>query len=446
MSLSEVCGFENLHLHTEIGSLLDGYGTVEEYVSRAKKINQQFFCVSDHGCMSAVPEQIATCEDYGVSPIFAMEFYVQDLQKHKDKLDSMSPLEKKAFRKSFHLLAIAYNEVGYSNLVQLHSWAHLQGFYMKPRVTHEQLMKHKEGLIFTSCCINGEIGNAFLDGGEEAGFAKLEQYMAMFGENFRLELMMIDYEKQKPYDAFLIKAHNKYKIPLIITCDTHYANPEDSLYQRYMLMMQTGRTIKDIQNALELGDGNSAFELQDKNLWMKSEDEMNQKWLSDYKNIIPLELFQQAKRNTVSLCHKAKGVELDKCLKLPFYGEDPDKILLEEIHKGLNSRKLFGDKNYEKRAMYEYGIITRKGFASYFLITKQFTTEARRYWASILGYGSGSSAVGPARGSGGGSLVNYLLKITDVDPIKHNLLFSRFLSENRGGKIMKVRFPDEIFN
>lgn len=415
----ELVGFEHLHLHTDF-SLLDGYGMVEEYAERAPQINQKFLTISDHGMMAAIPRQIKACEEHGLNPIYACELYVHPTQpevKSGEKIDiytkEMSTDERKAFRKSYHLLAIAYNEVGYSNLVHLCSWGWTKGFYAKPRVNHDQLMRYKEGIIFTSCCYNGEIGQAFDRGGSDAAFQMLEKYMAMFGEHFYLELMLLDFSKQKPYDAWLIQAHEKYKVPLIITNDCHYCNAADSHMQRLMLMIQTKRTIKEIQKILAENQMADMFELQDSNLWMKSEEEINLKWEQDYSDVIDYDLFKQAKQNTIIICEKAKGVELDRSFKLPQVPED-NEVLKEEVIKGFDWRCLPKNKEYLNRIKEEYSLITRKGFSSYFLIQKMMTDEARRVAPEILGWGDGSEAVGPGRGclhpnsniiSGNGKLV-----------------------------------------
>lgn len=446
----KIVGFEHLHLHTDF-SILDGYGTTDEYAKRASEINQKFLCVSDHGSLGAVPRQIQACEKNNIEPIFACELYcnpMQQMQKSSLKADDFSEEERKIFKKSYHLLAIAYNQTGYSNLVNLTSMAWTKGFYRKPRVNHEVILKHKEGLIFTSCCYNSEIGQAFDQGGEDSGFEMIEKYIEMFGrENFYLEFMLLDFSKQKPYNQFIVKAHDKYNLPLIVTQDCHYCRKEDSKMQRLMLMIQTNKTIQDIEKKIEEAkalasdenETNDFFELQDINLWMKSEEELNKKWLSDYKDIVPLELFEQAKQNTVKIAEKAKGVKLDRSIKLP-YIEDAEEKLLEAIQQGFEKRKLPKNKKYLGRIKEEYDLICKKGFASYFYIQKMMTDEARRVSPKLLGFGDGSEGVGVGRGSAVGALTCYLLGITDVDPIEHDLLFSRFLSPARGGKQMKLRF------
>lgn len=406
----EIVGFEHLHLHSDY-SLLDGYGMVEEYAARAYQINQKFLTISDHGMLGAVPRQIKVCEKmcdkHGkdtLSPIYAAELYVNRLQpaisslkEMQDHIAQLNDKEKEEVKQSAHLLAIAYNEEGYKNLVRLTSWGWTKGFYRRPRVNYEQLLKHKEGLYFTSCCYASEVGKAFDKGGEEAGFAMIEQYIEMFGkDHYFLEIMLLDFNKQKPYDAFIVKAHEKYGLKLILTNDCHYCRQEDSKYQRLMLMVQTKNTILDIERKLKEEGISDLFELQDANLWMKSEEELNAKWLQDYRDIIPYELFCEAKRNTVKICEKAKGVQLDRSLKLPVF-PDADEKLKEEVMRGFKFRNLPQTKEYVSRLKEELGLITRKGFSTYFLIQKMMTDEARRWCREVLG-GDGTQAVGPGRG------------------------------------------------
>lgn len=468
----EITGFEHLHLHTDF-SLLDGYGMVEEYAIRAPSINQKFLTVSDHGMMGVIPRQIKACDKINekkgkdtLNPIFACELYVNHLQPECSGLDDMQRFVKgldehgaNDIKPSSHLLAIAYNEIGYKNLVALSSWGWTKGFYRRPRVNYDQLLKHKEGLIFTSCCYASEVGKAFDRGlrtsqeaAEEAGFAMIERYIEMFGkEHYYLEMMMLDFVKQKPYNAFIVKAAEKFGLKVIVTNDCHYCQQEDSHFQRLMLMVQTGKTIQDIQKAMAEDAMQDFFELQDANLWMKSEEEINDKWKRDYSDVVPYELFCEAKRNTVCICNKAKGVKLDRSLKLPVL-PDADEKLKEEVMKGFIRRGLPKNRKYLDRIKEEVGLITRKGFSSYFLLQKMMTDEARRISPKLLGWGDGTEAVGPGRGSAVGALTCYCLGVTDVDPVFEGLLFSRFMSEARGGRSIVLEFrnmdplpPEEAF-
>ena len=403
--------------------------------------------------LGAVPRQIRACEKvcdkFGkdkVSPIFACEIYVNRLQPQTSSLEEMqrynkelTPAESMELKASPHLLAIAYNEVGYKNLVRLTSWGWTKGFYRKPRVNYEQLLKHKEGIFFTSCCYNSEVGRAFDASGEDAAMEAIDRYVGMFGrENYFLEVMLLDFDKQKPYNKFIVKAHQEKGLKIILTNDCHYCKQEDSRLQRLTLMVQTNRTVQEIERAIQEDGMRDFFELQDENLWMKSEEELNAKWLSDYSDIIPYEIFCEAKRNTVEICRKAKGVELDRSLKLPTF-PDCDERLKDQVIDGFKKRNLPKTREYLDRIKEELGLITRKGFSTYFLIQKMMTDEARRWCRENIG-GDGTQAVGPGRGSACGSLVCYCLGITDVDPVYEGLLFSRFMSEARGGRSINFDF------
>lgn len=395
----EVCGLELTHLHTTEGSLLDGFGFVSEYAERWKS-HGKYLCITDHGMMSAIPSQIRECKKNDLIPIYGCELYVNPLQiqyhsdkEFKDYQKTLDPDQLKLLRKSYHLLAIAHNEVGYSNLVTLSSLAWIHGFYYRPRINHELLMQYKEGITFTSCCYAGEIGQAFNKGGEDAGFVMIEKYMAMFGEHFYLEFMLLDFAKQRPYNQFVLKAKNKYGLPIIVTTDTHYCNKEDSHNQRLMLMVQTKNTIQDIQKKIEDAGAQDLFELQDTNLWQKTEDELNEKWEKDFQDI-DYEIFKEAKRTTVEICRKAGGVKLDRSMKLPQL-PDADNKLREAVFEGFKNRDLPQDKAYGYRLREEFELIFSKGFSSYFLILKATIDEARRYSMEVFGH---PNAIGPGRG------------------------------------------------
>jgi len=440
----EITGFEHLHRHTDF-SVLDGYAMVEEYAEYSKAANQQYLCITDHGMMGAIPRQIQACEDNGLFPLFGCELYLNSQQPDVpigqstgEFIKGMGEDDKKRFRKSCHLLAIAHNEVGYKNLVQLTSWGWLHGFYYKPRVNYEQLTKYKEGITFCSGCYNCEIGYTFDTKEKDEAMDVVRKYHEMFGEHFYLEMMLLDFDKQKPYNAFLVEAHKKFGIPLVLTNDCHYCKEEDSFMQRVMLMIQTGKTLAEIQEQISEGRAGELFELQDQNLFMKTEDEINKKWEEKYSDVIDYELFKEAKRNTVRICEKAKGVQLDRSLKLPVIDCANDK-LRQYVMEGFKKRGLPTNQLYLDRIREELGLICSKEFASYFLIEKMMTDEARRYCAEKYGT-DGTEAVGPGRGSGVGALTNYLLGITDVNPILHDLLFSRFMSPARGGKSIRLRF------
>jgi DNA polymerase-3 subunit alpha len=448
----QLVGFEHLHCHTDY-SLLDGFAMVEE-LSDHWHHHGNYLCITDHGMMGAVPRQIKACdainEKHGkgkLNPIIGCELYVNkshfeatpDEASRKAFMERLDPEQLNDFKvRGSHLLAIAVTDEGYKNLVRLCSWGHLNGFYGKPRVNHEILKTHKAGLVFTSCCYASEIGRAFDTKGEEAAEEVLKVYMEMFKGQFYLEIMMLDFVKQKPYDIFIIKMKEKYGLPIILTNDCHYCKKEDSHYQRLMLMVQTKRTLPEIEAAMKENEFQDFFELQDTNLWMKSEEELNSFWQEKYTDVIPLEIFEEAKKTTVDIC-RSVNVTIDRSIKFPTFPDEKAR-LLDLIVESCKKRHITLNKEYKRRLYEEYDIITRKGFASYFIVQKMMADEARKICPTLLGWGSGREAIGPARGSAAGSLILYLLGVTDVDPIKHGLLFSRFLSEARGGKQIKLRW------
>jgi DNA polymerase-3 subunit alpha len=445
-----VMGFEHLHRHSDF-SLLDGFARVDEYAVQMKHINQKYLCITDHGVMGAVPQQIAACDEHKLYPIFGCELYVNNMQPKVANRNESAEFRKslgdetlqKKFDKSNHLLAIAYNMTGYSNLVRLTSWGWIHGYYRRPRVNHEVLNQYKEGIIFTSTCANSEIATAFFSGGDDAGFAMIEKYMAMFGKDFYLELMMLDFKDQKPYDAFLLRAHLKYGIPLILTQDCHYCKKEHSHNQKLMLLQKGKRTLPELQaiqamiDSGENEDGETPFEAQDDNLWMKSEDELDSFWEEKFSDVIDYELYKIAKANTVKLAELAKGVKLDREIKLPRIPDADDK-LWQECLKGFKARNCPKEPKYIRRLKEEYELIKEKGFASYFLIQKMMVDEARDYCRRVLGF-EPVYGVGPGRGSVCGSLLAYVMRLHDLDPILHDLKFSRFLSPARGGKQTKFK-------
>lgn len=210
-------GLEHLHLHSDF-SLLDGYGQVEEYADRIPQINQKFLCITDHGQMGAIPRQIRACECNNILPIFGCEMYLNNMHMPKEDIVNLNEEEKKEYGKNYHLLSIAYTNEGYSNLVQLSSQSYLQ-FYKKPRVTGAQVDKHKKGIIFTSSCYIGEIGQAFDRYGPDVAEEKLKSYIARFSPDFYLEIMLIDFKKQRAYNEWLVKMHIKYGTPMVVSQD-----------------------------------------------------------------------------------------------------------------------------------------------------------------------------------------------------------------------------------
>lgn len=439
-------GFENLHCHSFYS--LDGVNSPAELCDRVVANGQSYLSISDHGNLSSIPHQIRACEEKNIQPIFAIEAYINkhqkkagSLEKNHEIIENLSEEEKKEFKVSPHLLLIAYNQEGYKNLVRMSSWSFCYGFYRHPRINYEILKEHKEGIIATSACINSPIGRAFLKGGEEAAKEEIKEFISIFGkENFYLEIMLLDFKKQRPYNEFLIKAAEEFGLKIIISCDAHYADKEESHMQKLILLLKNKKTLADLEDMIANSGGTEdIFELQDTNLYLKDERTLNETYKKhDY---IPFEVFQEAKKNTLAICERAKGVKLDRKLKLPQI-PDADQKLQELVVRGMKEKNngLYRQKKYAKRLSEELDLIKRKGFSSYFLIQKMIRDGARAY-AKTIGIDP-AYVMGKGRGSAGGALVLYFLGVTDVDPIKEDLLFSRFLSESRGGRSLNLEFKN----
>ena len=433
-------GFEHMHTHSH-WSILDGFQTISEGCEAAKKIGSTTFALTDHGSLSGYPELLRETKKFNLSPIFGCEFYYQpNHPSSKSDFDVMNAEDRKKIKKSYHLIGIAKNEKGYKNLIKLSSWSHLVGKYFKPRLNKEILKTYQDNIAWSSCCCSSEMGVALL---QEENEDKAEQLVKEYKEmldDFRMEIMLIDYKLQPDYNKFILKMSDKYGIPVHLTNDVHYATQDCSQYQRKMIMINTRSTIASVEEKLAEDPESDIFELQDSTLFMRSELELNAAWQNKH-SYIDFDLFQQSKTNAVKLANDCRGVKIDSTPKLPVI-ENAEEKLAEALQDGLRMRGVAKSRKYLYRLREEYDLICRKGFCSYFMTLVKIMDEAKRMTPQILGYGSPFDAIIPGRGSGVGSLCLYVLGITDVDPIKHDLLFSRFLSENRGGKSLKLKFSD----
>lgn len=336
----------------------------------------------------------------GIRPIIGCEVYLapESMHQRRPNIDN----------KSYHLLLLVKNKEGYRNLVQLTTKAYLEGFYYKPRIDKELLSKHSEGLIAGSACLSGEIPKAVINGHIEEAEKLALEYQKIFGRgNFYLEIQHHPgLEHQELVNQALIKISQKYKIPLIATNDVHYIKPEDAEAQDVLMGIQTDKRLSD-QDRLTMGKDDFS---------LRPIDQM----IEDFKKT------PEAITNTQKIVEKCNfEFELGK-IHLPHFevpnGQTADGLLKENCRQGLKSR--YGShpgKEVLDRLNYELEAIKKTGFASYFLIVQDFVN-----WAK-----SQNIVVGPGRGSSAGSLVSYLLNITDIDPLKYNLLFERFLNPGR---------------
>ncbi|ADL07630.1 DNA polymerase III subunit alpha [Thermosediminibacter oceani] len=394
--------FVHLHVHTNY-SLLDGACEISKLAKRAKELGMNAMAITDHGVMYGIIDFYKTMKAEGVKPIIGCEVYVAKR--------SMADRQPGIDDDQYHLVLLAENETGYKNLVKLVSLGFLEGFYYKPRVDKEVLKKHSQGLIALSACLAGEIPY-FLENGEyEKAKEAACELNEIFGKgNFFLELQDHGIPEQKRVNANLCRLSKETGIPLVATNDVHYILKSDEPVHDAMLCIQTGKTVKD-EDRLKF---NSA------ELYLKSQEEMWRLF-----SHIP-----EALENTVMIAQRC-NVELDfGRIHLPHFevpqGFTQDSYLEKLCYEGLVERYGRITPEIKARLDYELDVIKRMGYSSYFLIVWDFVNFARK----------NGIMVGPGRGSAAGSLVAYCLHITNVDPLRYNLLFERFLNPER------VTMPD----
>lgn len=415
--------FVHLHLHSDY-SLLDGIGTCDEYAELCVKYGHEYLAVSDHGMMAAVPAQTQACLDHGIKPIYAIEAYLNDHHDLVPNFKDLSDAEKKACRDNFHLTLFAKDNIGYRNLVRISSDAWVNGFYYKPRTNKNYLEHHTEGVIASSACLAGEIPEALRREDYKTASELVRRYRDLF-EDFYLELMLLDIPEQTIVNSGLVQLSEELDCPLLLTNDVHYATQEDADIQKVALL------INSREGTINNPKGLKFDSIQ---LWFKSEGELDEAWDRWHRESIPEDLYQESKSNTIKIARQCEGVEMDLSPKLPTI-DDADEKLFKLVAEAMKERGFDKKPEYVERAKKEMGIILEKGFSSYFLIMKEIIDHAKYEMRSI---------VGPGRGSGPGFLINYLLGLCEVDPIKYDLLSERFLSPHRGGKFAKLKFSKEL--
>lgn len=393
--------FVPLHLHSEF-SLLDGAIKLKDLCNFAKENNMPAVAITDHGVMYGALDLYLEAKEAGIKPIIGCEFYV-----HNGDITERDPNNNPRY----HLILLAKNNTGYMNLVKLASDAACKGFYMKPRINFELLKEHHEGVICCSACLGGEVLQNLLKGDYEEAKAVAKKYKDLFGDDYYIELQDHGLEEQKRTNPDLIKIAKELDIKMIITNDSHYLRKEDADWHDTLLCMQT-QSMKDEENR---------FHFPNNEFYVKTVSEMRDafKWLDS-------ETFDQCIKNTVDIAEQCH-VTIKWEAPLPDFPVPPnhttDSYLEELVMQGLK-RKYSEEEitpELKERVKYELGIIEKMGFSAYFLITWDFIHFAKTH----------DIPVGPGRGSAAGSVVAYALDITDLDPIRHHLLFERFLNPER---------------
>ncbi len=392
--------FIPLHIHSEY-SLLDGTIRIGDLVKYAVDNELPAIAVTDHGVMYSAIEFYEKAKEAGINPLIGCEFYVHDGDIH---------VHDNAHNPLYHLILICKDATGYKNLIKLVSTAWCEGFYYKPRINFELLKQYHEGLICTSACLGGEVLQHLLKQEYEKAKETAAKYKELFGDDYYIELQDHNLEEQKRTNPDLIKIARELDIKMIITNDSHYLRREDADAQDSLLCLQTNAD-KDDPNR---------FHFPNNEFYIKSKEEMRKafSWLDD-------EMFEECVRNTEDAAGKCHiEIELGNA-PLPHYdvpdGYTNETYLERIVYEGLKKRYGEVTPELKKRVDYELGVINKMGFPAYFLITWDFIHYAKTH----------NIPVGPGRGSAAGSVVAYALEITDLDPIKHNLLFERFLNEER---------------
>lgn len=392
--------FVHLHLHTQY-SLLDGACRISEILALAKSYKMDSLAITDHGSMFGAIEFYQEARKVGIKPIIGCEVYVAPKSRH-DK--GGSGIEDAAN----HLILLARDEEGYHNLIKLVSIGYLEGFYYRPRIDKEVLATHAKGLIASSACLKGEVASLILQKRFNDALIAADTFQNILGKNnFFLEIQSNSIPEQLIVNEGMVKISKELGIPLVATNDVHYPTKDKAASHEALLCIQTQSTLDDPKH----------MRFQTEEFYFRSPEEMK-KIFKDYP---------QAIQNTIEIAKRC-NLELDFTkMHLPKYtppdGQDKEAFLLELCEKGLKNKNLIKDPEVQKRLDHELKIIKDMGFISYFLIVWDFIHYAK----------SQSIPVGPGRGSAAGSLVSYLLGITDLNPLKYGLLFERFLNPQRMG-------------
>lgn len=391
--------FTHLHVHSHY-SLLDGLPKIDQLLDYAKKLGMDSLALTDHGVLYGAVEFYKKAMERNIKPIIGAEMYLSFEKMHQERPNIDD--------KRYHLVLLAKNEEGYKNLVKLITLSHLKGFYYKPRVDEEALTKYSSGLIALSACVQGKIPQLILAKKIKDAEIQVKKYQEIFGkENFYLELQHHpNFPDTKIVNQALVALSKKTSIPLVATNDVHYLKPEDAEAQDVLMLIKTGADPNNQERLTLKADDFS----------MRSQEQM----IKDFKDL------PEAIENTQKIAKECNfQFELGKT-KLPKFvvpsNADENKYLKELCLQGIKKR--YGEKAPKEtleRLNYELSVIKQTGFASYFLIVQDFVNWAKQ----------NRIVVGPGRGSVGGSLTAYLLNITNIDPLKYNLLFERFLNPER---------------
>ena len=389
--------FVHLHVHSEY-SLLDGANRIKDLPKRAKELGMDAIALTDHGVMFGAIEFYKECKKNDVKPIIGCEVYIAP----RTRFDKEPNIDNKYS----HLILLAKDNNGYKNLAKLVSIGFTEGFYYKPRIDWDILKQYHEGLIALSGCLAGSVNQAILKNDMDRAREIAKSFKELFKEDYYLEIQYNGLKEQTLANQKLVQLSNELDIPLVATNDAHYLKKEDAYNHEVLLCIQTGKKMTDIDRM--------RFETEE--FYIKSQEEMKEHFKNLPKSI----------ENTVKIAEKC-NVEFEfGVTKLPNY-EVPEgyethaQYFRKLCYDGIKKRYPVVTQEIQERLDYEIGVIEKMGYVDYFLIVWDFINYAKQ----------NNISVGPGRGSGAGSIAAYAIEITDIDPIKYNLIFERFLNPER---------------
>jgi DNA polymerase-3 subunit alpha len=397
--------FVHLHSHTSY-SLLDGAGRIEKMVAEAKRLGMDALAITDHGNMFGTLDFYTQAKKQGIKPIIGCEAYVAPAARTLHR-----SVENESY--SYHLVLLAKNETGFRNLIKLTSASYLEGFYYRPRIDKELLQQYSEGLVVLSACMKGEIAYKLRRGRKDEAIKTAEFLLETFGDDFYFEIQDHQIPEEHATYPLVYDLARDMGVPVVATNDVHYLHKKDSAAHDILLCLQTGKDRDDPDR----------MRYNTQELYLKSPEEMY-KLFKDRPDVV---------ERTLEVAEKI-NLEIDFNQRLlPEFPipesegtRDADEYLEKLSRRGLEKKMKNINSDVMKRLEYELSVIRKMGFAGYFLIVQDFIDAARQK----------DIPVGLGRGSAAGSLVAYTLGITDVDPIKYDLLFERFLNPER------VTMPD----
>lgn len=416
--------FVQLHQHTHLGSRLDGISEISRYVEQAKENNHEFLAITDHGSLAAHYELQEQALKNDLHPLFGVEFYIND------ELETYNEKEKRVRKKDNHLITFAKNEAGYKNMLYLNYLSNKDTthFYYNPRISRDELFEYSNGLIVGTACLASPFAYQIRMGNTELAEKELDSYLEVFKDNFYAEVQLneltdeIDNAQKGQYtvNEYIIDYANRKGVPIVITGDVHYNDEGDDILQTISLAIRNKDAIDNL-----------SFEIESKNLYYHTVNDylkFNKEFNYNYRE----EDILKWADNSVFIANKMNHIiEKPKNLRLPKMSKNDDHLIVNKAREGLAKKLNYSSyeecpDNYKERLNEELELILRKGFSSYFMILEDLMEycEKNDIYRSV------------GRGSAASSLVAYALDITRIDPIRFDLLFSRFISDERSSDVV----------